>query len=250
MNVISDKLDYSKVLDDMLAKRAAIDAVIINIQTLLGMEPSESSPPASVTPVSRTATDIPAVAFLGKSIPDAARLYFQIVKRKATSREIADALVRGGMETRSPRFHEIVRSVLDRARKAGGDIVKLDKSYWGLAEWYPSGVRISGAAKQQRRAKRNRRRHSPSTAQHDPAPPPAQDAPRDSEDPPPIGPRAAIIQYFTRNPNAEYSTAELAAALELKLSTVALICSKLGQHKILIETAPKRFRLAQQQPAS
>jgi hypothetical protein len=87
--------------------------------------------------------EVPAGAFLAKSIPDAAVLYLQIMKRKATTKEVAEALKRGGMESTSSKFQNIVHAVLNRYWKSGGDIVKLDKSTWGLAAWYPSGVRAT-----------------------------------------------------------------------------------------------------------
>jgi hypothetical protein len=100
--------------------------------------------------------EIPEGAFLAKSIPEAAKLYLQIVKKKSTTRDIAEALRRGGMESTSTNFQGIVHAVINRYWKAGGDIVKLDKSTWGLAAWYPTGVRATAPERRPTGKKRGR----------------------------------------------------------------------------------------------
>ena len=98
-----EQLDYSVVLADMEAKRAALDAAIASIKMYLVGQPGSTSSASSSTSI--PTGEIPAGAFLGKSIPDAATLYLKIMKRKATTREIADGLKRGGMESTSANFY-------------------------------------------------------------------------------------------------------------------------------------------------
>jgi hypothetical protein len=143
-----EQLDHAALLTEWEAKRAALDAAIASLRSALAMGvfgpvsdlPSGNGFASTLVP-SVSGGEVPAGAFLGKSIPDAAKLYLAIVKKKQTSREIADALKRGGMESTSKNFYGNVHSILDRARKANMGIVKLDRSYWGLAEWYPAGLR-------------------------------------------------------------------------------------------------------------
>jgi hypothetical protein len=67
------------------------------------------------------------------------KLYLEIVKKKQTTREIAEALQKGGMESTSKKnWITIVHAALARARKAGA-LVKVG-SQWGLTGWYPKGV--------------------------------------------------------------------------------------------------------------
>jgi hypothetical protein len=143
-----EQLDHAALLAEWEAKRAALDAAIASLRSALAMgvfgQVGELPPGngfASTLVPSVSGGEVPAGAFLAKSIPDAAKLYLAIVKKKQTSREIADALKRGGMESTSKNFYGNVHSILDRARKANMGIVKLDRSYWGLAEWYPAGLR-------------------------------------------------------------------------------------------------------------
>jgi hypothetical protein len=139
----TESIDYSAVLADLEAKRAALDAMILNLRLFLAGQTGASQLSSGSGVAANSTGEVPAGAFLGKSIPDAVKLYLQIMKRKATTREIAEALRRGGMESTSNNFNGIVHAVINRYWKGGGDIIKLDKSTWGLAAWYPSGVRAT-----------------------------------------------------------------------------------------------------------
>ena len=148
-----EQLDYTAILADLEAKKAALEATIASIRSALSLgtlgQSGDVPPSLNGTVINTygspiTGTEVPAGAFLGKSIPDAAKLYLAIVKKKQTSREIAEALKRGGMESTSKNFFGNVHSILDRARKQNTGIVKLDRSHWGLAEWYPAGLRSTG----------------------------------------------------------------------------------------------------------
>jgi hypothetical protein len=124
--------------------------------------------------------EVPAGAFLSKSIPEAAKLYLSIVKKKQSTREIAEALKAGGIESTSSNFVGIVHAILDRSRKAGGEFLKMGKGYWALAEWYPAGFRNSHAAsakpkKKKAKAKAKARVSEPKTdATQEPKAPPAE----------------------------------------------------------------------------
>src|SRR5438552_9486563 len=145
----TEHMDYAAILADLEAKRNALEATIASFRNALAhgalgqageIPPSSNGLTSGVYPstlaLSISGGEVPAGAFLGKSIPDATKLYLEIVKKKQTSKEISDALQKGGMETNSKNFPQMVHSVLDRARKANTGIVKLDRSHWGLAAWY------------------------------------------------------------------------------------------------------------------
>jgi hypothetical protein len=190
--------------------------------------------------------EVPAGAFLGKSIPEAAKLYLAIVKRKQTSREIADALKKGGIESTARNFYPIVHSILDRARKAGSGIVKLDRSYWGLADWYPAGLRssVAVAEKPPRKQRRGRPRKSESKTK-------TTEGPK---------PKDRILQVLHNQPGIEMSMQELADHLKMKPRAVNMVLinltksdgSKDGGRKIsggslrpfLVSFGPPCFRCA------
>ena len=150
--MVIEQANLLAILADWEAKRAALDAAIASFRNALALgalgQPGDLPPssngviPSTYVP-SVSGGEVPAGAFLRKSIPDAAQLYLEIVKKKQTSKEIAEALQKGGMESNSRNFPQIVHSVLDRARKMpNAGIVKLDRSHWGLAGWYPASLRV------------------------------------------------------------------------------------------------------------
>lgn len=155
-------LDYGMFLADLEARRTALDQAIASIRSLIasgalagGSQESllslNGGPPITIY---GSTGEIPVGAFLGKSIPDAARLCLQIVKRKMTTKEIADSLQRGGIETQGKsRFNNIVHSVLTRLFKTNKGIVKFEGSRWGLAEWVHPGLHSA-----QEKSKRHRRK--------------------------------------------------------------------------------------------
>jgi len=55
-------------------------------------------------------------------------------------KEIADALVRGGITHQSSNFANTMYTTLKREDDRGGNIIKVGKN-WGLASWYPGRVR-------------------------------------------------------------------------------------------------------------
>src|SRR5271166_4055386 len=98
-------IDYGAILANMEAKKAALEAAIASLRAALAMGALGASGdlPEGIAAASVSAAlyggDVPNGAFLGKSIPDAAKLYLEIVKKKQTSREIAEALQKGGIES-------------------------------------------------------------------------------------------------------------------------------------------------------
>jgi hypothetical protein len=161
-------VDWGAVLAELEAKRAALDKAIASIRSviatgvLFGVAEDSMPPMADSVVVGLHGGEVPVGAFLSKSIPEAAKLCLQITKRKMTTREITDALQKGGIETTAKTsFPAIVHSVLMRAARTGsGGIMKLDRSHWGLADWYPASMRSSvptNRAKGKKRQKASRK---------------------------------------------------------------------------------------------
>jgi hypothetical protein len=232
----TEKLDYSLVLADLEAKRSALDAAILNLRLFLAGQYGDSG--FSAAPATTgSAGEVPAGAFLGKSIPEAAKLYLQIVKRKATTREITEALREGGMESTSDNFQGIVHAVINRYRKAGGDIVKLERSTWGLAEWYPAGVR---ATAQEKRPKKKARRKTKAAS----GPKPVAKVEVKATPANKVGSEALIQSAFDSNPDTEYSSSELASGLGIHVGAVNLVCAKLAHRGKLEKTSTGKYRAA------
>lgn len=234
------KLDYAAFLADMETKRAMLDQAIASLKAVMAAGAltvnvsGDLGGLADAVSVTLHNGDIPAGAFLGKSIPEAAKLYLSIVKRKQTSREIADALRKGGIESTAKNFYPNVHSILDRARKAGSGIVKLDRSYWGLAEWYPAGLRSSVVAsdKSSRRRGRGRPRKSVAKAETAGAP---MEGPK---------PKERILQVLRNQPGIEMSMHELADHLKMTRRAVNMVLISLTRKKMVQKTAGGKYRWA------
>jgi hypothetical protein len=224
-----EQIDYAAILADLEAKRNVLDATIQTIrmalaagtlgQTIdmdLGVPPSPFSPSFG----SSFSNEVPAGAFLGKSIPDAAKLYLEIVKKKQTSREIAEALQKGGMESHSRNFPQMVHSVLDRARKTGSVIVKLDRSHWGLGEWYPASLRGS-ASSDKRVPKKKAVRKGKSKKAARPA------APHSTAQEPQAKASDRALQFLSSKRNTEHSLEEIAKHLGMGTKGTRLTLGKL-----------------------
>lgn len=169
-------LNYGTFLADLEAKRAALDQAIASIRAVvasgaLAVNVGDSMPSMTDSvSVGLHGGEIPVGAFLGKSIPEAAKLCLQIVKRKMTTREITDALTKGGIETTAKTsFPAIVHSILMRTWRAGGGIVKFGRSHWGLVEWLPASMRSSASATKATAKKRRKSARAPKPTGSKPA---------------------------------------------------------------------------------
>jgi hypothetical protein len=122
-----EQINYDAVLADLEARKAQLEAAIAAIKAIASQGGSGPNPSGSGPHVGPS-------AFLGMSIPDAAKKYLSGVKEKKPTQEIIDALVAGGLP---PSKYTTVYNILTRRQKQVGDIVNM-KGDWGLAEWYPN----------------------------------------------------------------------------------------------------------------
>lgn len=135
-------IDYAAVLADLEAKRAGLDAAIAGVKQMLGQSHvAASSPSASGHGNGAGAISLRGDEFFQMSIPDASIKYLKMVKKPQTTKEIAEALEKGGMLHGSGDFIQTVGSVINRRSKAAdSEVANVKRGVWGLSEWYP-GVR-------------------------------------------------------------------------------------------------------------
>ena len=148
----TQSLDYAAIIADLEAKKAAIEATIASLRSAMALGTLGAGQGGDVP-------DVWIIFGFGErwerfrlarsSARVSQKLHvsiWKIVKRKQTSREIADALLKGGIESTSNNFVSIVHAILDRARKSPNPtIVKLG-TQWGLSGWYPKGILNNVAA--------------------------------------------------------------------------------------------------------
>ena len=127
---------YEAVLADLRAKRDQIDQAIKVIE---GLRSSGTLPPgvSIAAPPAYESVDGPG-AFLGMTIPDAAKKLLAARKRTLTNAEFVAAFKAGGLRMESADPMNTVGSVLTRRFHNNGDIVRVARGTWGLPEWYPN----------------------------------------------------------------------------------------------------------------
>lgn len=124
---------YAAVLSDLRAKRDRIEAAIAAIEDLSGTaDPQRTSTGPHTTPSSAGPG-----AYLGMTIPDAAIKLLNRERRAMANPEIWEKLKAGGLHLNSADPVNTVGSVLSRRFDKVGDLVRVGRGTWGLAEWYP-----------------------------------------------------------------------------------------------------------------
>ncbi|MGE3626155.1 MAG: winged helix-turn-helix domain-containing protein [Hyphomicrobiales bacterium] len=127
---------YDAVIADLRSKREQIDQAIQLIESLRGGMSIPGVPQSSSAPTGSESALGPG-AFLGMSIPDATKKLLRVRKQALGNAEIVQALKAGGMAMESQDPVNTVGSVLTRRFNTQGDIVRVARGTWGLAEWYP-----------------------------------------------------------------------------------------------------------------
>lgn len=155
----TESLDYTAILNDLEAKKKAIEAAIASLRSALsvgalGLTLADASVGMQdAVGFSFSTGEVPDGAFLGKSIPEAVKLYLEIVKKKQTTRQIADALRKGGIESISSRFPTIIHATLNRVRKSPNSPIVKVGTLWGLSGWYPKGITSGPTEKRSKKSK-------------------------------------------------------------------------------------------------
>jgi hypothetical protein len=132
-------INYDAVLADLKARRAQLDSAISAIEGITGQAGTTPSGPGGGGYVGGAPAHD---AFIGMSIPEAAKKHLTTVRKKLSTQEIMTALEAGGLP---PSKYSTVYAILRRRENQVGDIINM-KGDWGLAEWYPNYRRKSSTS--------------------------------------------------------------------------------------------------------
>ncbi len=140
---MSQEIDYAAVLEDLEAKRSALDTTIAGIKMMLGQEVENPGQldGNKATPSASGPKEVKPGTFHGMSIAEAARVYLEMTKQKQTTPELGEALKRGGIESQSKDFIRTVYTILAARPRV---FLRLGM-HWALAEWYPNRAASSAA---------------------------------------------------------------------------------------------------------
>lgn len=234
-------LDYEAVLADLEAKRAALDQAIASLRSLMGGGALAINASDSIVGMADSVSlslhggEVPAGAFHGKSVPEAAKLYLSLVKQKKSTREIAEALVKGGIESNSKNFETTVAGGLYRVFNTTGEIVRV-KGAWGLAEWWPAGVRGSQEKGKGRKVKKSRRQKSVKAA--------AKVTPTHVESNGHEKPQERIADFLRSNPTKVYTPQEVSKELGIEINPTLLTLGRLAAKKVAEKIEAGKYRAA------
>ena len=129
----TESVNYEAVLADLEFRKSQLESAIAAIRSIMGQAVGGPNTPGGGSPSYSGST--PAHdAFIGMSIPDAAKKHLLAVRKKLSTQEIMTALEAGGLP---PSKYSTVYAVLRRRESQVGDIINL-KGDWALQEWYPN----------------------------------------------------------------------------------------------------------------
>jgi hypothetical protein len=123
---------YEAVLMDLRAKRDQLD------QTIKLLEAQRAGSNISPSSSSNQAAPEGPGAYLGMTIADAAKRLLMSRKQPLGNAEILAGLKAGGLVMQGASPINTLGSVLFRRFNDAGDIVRIGRGTWGLAEWYPN----------------------------------------------------------------------------------------------------------------
>jgi hypothetical protein len=125
-------INYEAVLADLENRKAQIEAAIAGIRLVMGQPGTAPSGPGGGGGYSGGA---PAHdAFIGMSIPEAAKKHLTTVRKKLSTQDLMTAMEAGGLPSSK---YGTVYAILRRREKQVGDIINM-KGDWALQEWYPN----------------------------------------------------------------------------------------------------------------
>jgi hypothetical protein len=136
-------INYDAVLADLENRKAQLEAAIAGIRLVMGQPGSAPSGPGGGG--GGYSGGAPAHdAFIGMSIPDAAKKHLTAVRKKQSTQELMSALEAGGLP---PSKYSTIYAVLSRRENKVGDIINM-KGDWALQEWYPNYRKKTSASEE------------------------------------------------------------------------------------------------------
>jgi hypothetical protein len=127
-------INYEAVLADLEARKAQLEATIAGIRLLVG-QPGIGPGGGPTGGGGSYSGGAPAHdAFIGMSIPEAAKKHLTAVRKKLSTQELMTAMQAGGLPESK---YSTVYAILRRRENQVGDIINM-KGDWALQEWYPN----------------------------------------------------------------------------------------------------------------
>ena len=125
---------YERVIADLRARRDQIDRAISAIEVVKSVSPIEEP---------RNAVPMRSNAFLGRTVVEAAKELLAAHGRPLRNAEIAEGIMAGGVQLKSANPANTIGAILMRRWKQVGDVSRVGRGLWTLAERRPETDRNS-----------------------------------------------------------------------------------------------------------
>jgi len=137
--------DYEQVLADLEQERENIERMIVWVKGRMQQSDSVQTVESTAKPTSTSPMRFMRLApdtFFRMTVPQAIKTFLNIVKRPKSAKDITAALDAGGLTHQAKNLYATVYPTLLRM-ESNGEVVRVTKGEWGLAEWYPGGRKAS-----------------------------------------------------------------------------------------------------------
>jgi hypothetical protein len=234
-----EKIDYVAILNDMKAKRTALDASIVAFEAALASGTLGQAVEGGTSVGSfglgspGTPMDLPSGAFNGKTLPEGIKLYLSAVRQRKSTKDITKGIREGGMVSTSKKFESVVQATLQKL-KSQGHVLKFSDG-WGLSEWSPPSFRAAANKKAANAAtKRPKGKQKGKPGKPKAAAKVAKAAKQPSEHKPDAGPskpglEQRIEALLLSNKNKVFTVAEIADALGIKAQGLPLALGRMAK---------------------
>jgi hypothetical protein len=257
--VASEGVDYAAVIADLESKIQKLQGVVASLKAIASGALDNLSgvlaggPGGFKSLDNGEAFELPTGALLGKSLPDAIKLYLGAVKKKQTNKQISAALREGGIESTGANFESIVGAIF--RLKTSGEVLRF-KDGWGLADHYPESLRsrLSDQKPATKKPKKRSTKKTTKTRSKETAQPSAKTAERKGPGKVPEakatdakqGAEKTIQDMVLANPTHTFLAAEIAKTVNLKVQVAAMLLGKLARKGIAQKLDSGGYRAAKQ----
>jgi hypothetical protein len=235
----TDKFDFAEILAVLEAKHAALGSTIEHFRAALKLGALGSGDNTVAGPSQQRSgfgadrsIELPNGALVGKTIPDAIRIFLSAARRKQTTEQIVEALREGGVESTAKNFKKSVNTTLNRLT-AFRELLKF-KDGWALAEFYPESLRAkieaAADARPKKRPKKAKAAKKPLLALPPVAPSETSKAER-------------IVRFLKAHEGQAYSAAAIASAIGQSPVGFGIVLMHLANGGQIVKTDDGLYRL-------
>jgi hypothetical protein len=253
----SEKVDYGPVIADLESKISTLQGTVAMLKALAGGGFVTAVLADGSTVSMGTPYDLPVGILVGKSLPEAIKLYLDAVKKKQTKDQIMVALKEGGYESTAADFGKAVSTALHRLKNSK-EVLRFPDG-WGLASLYPESFRARLEEQNAKSTKKPKKKRSSSkgrartASKNSPIRRARADSERTSEKPSEVKttdtPKGSIeqraLEIILNNPSRTYKPIDLSKMMNARVQTLALLLGKLA-HKGTIDRGGNGYHAPKQ----